>query len=401
MAADSSAPSAGSGSAERAGSTLDRPGGRIDAPGAGLILRAAGMRRRRRAPRPSPMRHRRPQGRRPPPASESSEGRRAARCRVRPASTSPGRRADLAAGLVGRRSPPRRRRPPRDCGVTQDQSFAQPREEAQALAGARSGELQSASEVALGRHDVEAQRPLPGAAEQRIVGATSDGGQLVVAGRASEIERRHVVVGEDLGELVGAVADLPLDPVGGGLRACGLAPRAAAAGRRRRAPGRARTRTRPRPPSTRLRRGRTRSRATSSAMASSTSSAPRPASAATPPPQKVSPMTAASQSSALCSAGSVSRRAASTACTVSGRGKSASAGRRGPSSVRTRKPPVEQQAHVLLGVERVAADEVDDPRARRPSRAPASRRSATSDAASAASRARAARGAAHGRRRRP
>ena len=167
---------------------------------------------------------------------------------------------------------------------------------------------------------------------------------------------RDVVVSEDVGELVPgrppAARSIAPPP-----RACALALCAATGHRPRRGPERARRGTRPRPPAREHDRGartgarRARSWRHRRRCASSES--------ATPPPQKDSPKTAASQSRPLCSGGRVSRRAASTAWTMSGRGSPHPSSRRSPPGC-ARQAAVEQKTHVLLGVERVAADPLDD-----------------------------------------
>ena len=85
-----------------------------------------------------------------------------------------------------------------------------------------------------------------------------------------------------------------------------------------------------------------------------------PPTAATAPAQKVRPTTAASASSALRSGLSRSRRAAMSAPIESGSGTSASWLERDPAAAALEQAAVLEQAHELLGEERVAAAALED-----------------------------------------
>ena len=80
----------------------------------------------------------------------------------------------------------------------------------------------------LGGLRVEAQRPLAGTREPAPGRCDQREGQLLVTGRTGEVERRGEVMSEDLGEVLGALADLGFEPVGGGGVLFGAYARAAA-----------------------------------------------------------------------------------------------------------------------------------------------------------------------------
>ena len=159
-----------------------------------------------------------------------------------------------------------------------------------------------------------------------------------------ELERLQVVVGEHVGQVLGPLARLALEPGGGravaggagGARDLGVAdvpdqqvPEAVLGLALHRAVGERRTSS--------LR--------ASSCSACSTSRGSRSPISASAPAQNTLPTTAASWSRLLRSGESVSRRAAISACTESGTSSTAS----------LELPAVGEQAHELLRIQRVAA----------------------------------------------
>ncbi len=106
--------------------------------------------------------------------------------------------------------------------------------------------------------------------------------------------------------------------------------------------------------------GRTSSLRASSRIASVTATGSRPPIAATAPAQNTLPTTAASESIALRSAGSVSRRAAINAPIDSGKGHLGARAERHGSIGLDEQVPVTQQSHELLGVQGIALRSIED-----------------------------------------